>query len=459
MKLKLVGLLNESTELFDNIKPNLVEVEKQLIYVFNEQFQEFDEFFVGIKSRIKQTNSLKEKIIRNKIYNHCENAKQVLEYLPDLIGITIQCRFIADEMTCLNIVKNMFELNNKLFSPCVYDHNLFLDLKTMQPQLQQNGFTIYRIDGYYIFNDNKYNFELQIKSLIHNFWADIEHQVVYKNNRLAYSDIFMKQILASINDNLEIVDNQLQIVYKQMKKDKDLKQEIGMSEQGFKSFLAKSINDLYSLKMKECIGVSTNFKKCSGILSQYFYINDFINSEHTQIRMLEYFEQFQLLKDSIIDFTESINFEYNYKGATIFTKKLGEFWESCINTDFEWHSFFVMLFAIEPGNNIQDFSKFIKIIEGLIVPKNAFQEKFGFLDNKTVQNIIDIMLEVLADSMIEFHKIDMIFEDKLYDLSLNVQNTIDTLSDNYINEEIYKNNINNDMIIFRKHITKCLNSK
>ena len=457
MKLKLLSLLDQSTNLFDNIKEDLYNVEEIIGDLFDTHFKKHDNFYVGIKSRVKQTNSLKEKIIRNKIYNICENAEQVLDIIPDLVGFTIQCRFIADEKTCLTMVKNMFEISNQIFSQCRYDKNLYLDLRTVQPQLQQNGFAIYRLDGYYILNGNKYNFELQIKSLIHNFWADIEHQVVYKNNRLAYSDKFMKQILASINDNLEIVDNQLQIIYQQMQRDKELEQEIGMSEQGFKSFLAKSINDLYSLKMKECIGVSTNFKKCSGILSQYFYLRDFINYEHTQIRMMQYFEQFQMLKETQIDFTETIGFESNFVGDSIFTQKLGEFWQNCLNVDFEWHSFFVMLFAIEPGNNVQDFSKFIQIIKYLIVPNSFFKEKFGYLDDELIDEIIDKLLSILADAMIEYHKIDMIFEDKLLELSYVIQTTINKLSDNYINEKTYRDNIDYDLQVFKKTLTKCLN--
>ena len=58
--------------------------------------------------------------------------------------------------------------------------DLCLNLAMPQPQLQRNGFTIYRIDGYYLFNGRKVNFELQIKSMVHSFWSEIEHQVVYK---------------------------------------------------------------------------------------------------------------------------------------------------------------------------------------------------------------------------------------------------------------------------------------
>ena len=458
MKLVLLNLLDESTTLFDSIKLELYEVENKISTLLNNQFKKYDELYVGVKSRVKQTNSLKEKIIRNKIYNVCSDAKQVLDYIPDLVGFTIQCRFIADENKCLELVKSMFEYTTNTYSQCVLDRNLYLDLKTMQPQLQQNGFTIYRLDGYYMLNGNKYNFELQIKSLIHNFWADIEHQVVYKNNRLAYSDQFIKKILSSINDNLEIVDNQLQIIYQQMEKDREQEQEIGMSEQGFKTFLAKSINDLYSVKMKECIGVSTNFKKASGILSQYFYLKDFINYEHTQTRMMQYFEQFQMLINTQIDFTEAIVFESEYVSDSIFTKKIGNFWQQCINVDFEWHSFFVMLFAIEPGNNIQDFSKFIDIIKYLIVPKSFFKEKFGYLEDNTIISINDKLLETLADSMIAYKKIDMIFEDKLLELSYVVQNTINVLSDKYLDENIYKENIENDLIIFNKNLIRCLNN-
>lgn len=139
-----------------------------------------------------------------------------------------------------------------------------------------------------------------------------------------------------------------------------------MSERGFKVFMAKSISDLYAIKMIESIGFTTDFKKCSAVLSQYIYIKDFVQSDQPQQKMVEYFEHFNLLKISDLDFTEPITLEKEFIHYDPFCDVLGRYWQSIINIDFEWHVFFVMLFAIQPGNNIQDFTMFVEVLKSLI---------------------------------------------------------------------------------------------
>ncbi len=456
MQLKLIDLIEDSLNELEDNYPSIKYVESRLLNIFNDTFSKHNESFLGIKSRIKGKDSLKEKIIRNKFYNNCLNGVDVLNNLHDLIGLNIQCRFITDEEKLLNILKSIFEKKDVEFTKCIYDENIYMNLKQPQPQLQNNGFTIYRIDGYYMHSGKMFNFELQIKSLVHNFWAEIEHQVVYKNNQLVYGDKFMNKILASINDNLEIVDHQLQIVYEQILQQSEENVNIGMNEHGFKVFLARSINDLYNLKMKSSLGVSLNFKKCSGILSQYIYIKDFINVEYNQFRMVEYFEQFNLLKDQELDFTNSIKLEHNFNSSCSFLNTLGRYWEDVLNDDFEWHSFFVMLFAIEPGNNIQDFSVFLKVIKSLLVPKLWFEGKFSNFSYEHQSHIKERLLKTLAQEMVNYKKIDMIFEHKLINLHTEFRDSVDQMEESLKTFEMFEK-YQDEMLVtlarkFRKHL-------
>ena len=219
------------------------------------------DYVVGFSSRIKSIGSLKEKMIRNKYYLQFSTGEEVLNFLPDLIGLTVECRFISDENRIYQAIRHHFSfVEGQEYAQCMLYPDLCLNLAMPQPQLQRNGFTIYRIDGYYLFNGRKVNFELQIKSMVHSFWSEIEHQVVYKNTQYVMFDSFMKDILASIRDNLDVVDHQLEIVYTQIlnqNKDKD----IGMSERGFKMFMAKSISDLYAIKMIEVDRVYDRFQE------------------------------------------------------------------------------------------------------------------------------------------------------------------------------------------------------
>lgn len=413
MRLPLFDLVDQTSALLELNRPSYLYVEKVISDLFRQMLESQSELIVGSTSRIKSEASLKEKMIRNKYYINYDSPQAVLDNLPDLIGLTVECRFITDEDKVYRTLCEHFNITHKGFSQCNEFPELYLNLHMIQPQLQRNGFTIYRIDGYYNFNDHPINFEFQIKSLVHSFWSEVEHQVVYKNTDYVMFDSFMRDILSSIRDNLDVVDHQLEIVYKQILNQNQENLDFGMSERGFKMFMAKSINDLYTAKMIDSIGFTTDFKKCSAILSQYVYIQDFMRYEAPQQRMIEYFEHFNLLRISELDFSEPIQLETPYHSEDVFCDILGKYWESVINYDYEWHVFFVMLFAIQPGNNIQDFSTFVYVIKNLIISRTWFDERFKNLEAIDAQLLKDELVKCIAITLVKVGKIDIVHENKL----------------------------------------------
>ena len=414
MKLKIIDLINETSILFENMFPMLEEVEKIVVNLFTDLFDDFPEMFIGTKSRIKQTNSLREKIIRNRLYKECSTGHEIINILPDIVGVTIQCRFISDEAKMFKIVKSVFTKSKDDYFQCKLDKNLYLNLRMQQPQIQKNGIELYRIDGYYMYDNHRITFELQIKSLIHGFWAELEHKVIYKNNNLINIDDFLKGMLLSVNESLEIADYQLEQVYNKIKKDSVLKDIYRMEKTDFNKYLSRLINDLYTVKMVESFGISSNFKNSSEVLSEYIYIKYF-SDKTNKIEIFEYFDSFKGLELQKIDFTEAINIKCNISDDDIFSKKLGEYWQQVINEDFDWHCFFVMLFAIEPTSDDEDFNSFVNIIKNLMVPCDALDEALSRFNNS--KYIKDLLLETLVDTLISYHKIDMIFYNKIMSLS------------------------------------------
>lgn len=430
MRLEIFDFIDDTIKILQR-KNNIYEyVLQQLEIIFTNMMQQETDDFIGIQSRIKSVDSLREKLIRNKYYLHYETGQQAIDHLPDLLGLTIECRFISNEVEIYNKLLKNFDLGEKDYFIYKNNPNICLNLRMSQPQLQRNGFTIYRIDGYYVYDGEKINFELQIKSLIHTFWSDVEHQVVYKNTQFVVYDNFMKSILASIRDNLDVVDHQLQIVYNQLKEQVATDTEIGMSEQGFKIFIAKSINDLVAVKMHESVGFKSDFKKCSSILSQYIYLKDFVSNHNSQFKMIEYFEHFNLLKISELDFTQPIFLEKSFNHQNKFCDILGKYWQKKINVDFEWHVFFIMLFAIQPGNNIQDFTQFVEILRGLICPYSWYQTQLlNYADQ--ADDIREDIMTTIAKTLVQVNKIDIIHEDNLYQIMLILRNLMQNLENNY----------------------------
>lgn len=412
MELSLFQYIEETLAYYDLHKAGYEYAMGQVLHVFQELMKEKEDVVISFSTRIKARKSLQEKLIRNNFYLQYASGEESLLNLHDLIGITIQCRFIRNENEIYQCLLNAFEGNTEGYAQCRKDDHTFLNLRMPQPQYQRNGFTIYRIDGYYTFNNTRINFELQIKSLVHNFWSDIEHQVVYKNPDFVVYDRFNRSMLGAIRDNLDVVDRQLEIMYNEIS-EQSRKKQIGMDEKGFKVFVAQSINELVNSKMVESVGFTTDFKKCSAILAQYIYVRDFVNGNHNRELMVEYLEHLNYLSQSEMDFKEEIYLEQPFDSEDPFLCTLGKYWEKRMNKDFQWHIFFAMLFSIQPGNNLEDFTDFLQVIKMLLVQPSWYAQTFSSFEEQEQKQAQNYLLQVLADGLVEVGTIDIVHEENL----------------------------------------------
>ena len=273
MRLKVFDTIDETLALLEKNNDFYHTVEKEIKQYFKAIFADEKEMIIDINSRVKSKESLREKIIRNRFYVENEDAQGILDHLSDLIGFIIECRFIEDEYKVLNKLRETLTIrNDDGFYYNEQNLNFYLDCSSQQPQIQKNGFAIYRIDGYYLKDGEKVNVELQIKALVHSFWGEIEHKLVYKNtNYYVYND-FMKDLLASIKASLTITDRQLNIIYNQMQQTS--MNDASITESSFEKQISKAINDLFAMKMNESIGFTLNLKSVSTILGHYIFIKD-----------------------------------------------------------------------------------------------------------------------------------------------------------------------------------------
>ena len=431
-KLELFDFIDDTIAYFTAHQAGYEYVMGQLKQVLMDIMYDHQDIILDYRSRIKGVDSLKEKLIRNKFYLDYRNGEEAIAHLSDLIGITIQCRFIRNENDVYTELLKHFGVAGKDgFASCKEDANVFLNTASQQPQFQRNGFTIYRIDGYYLFHDVRVNFELQIKSMVHNFWSEIEHQVVYKNPEFVAYDRFNRSMLGAIRDNLDVVDRQLEIMYEEISEQSTHKQ-IGMDEKGFKVFVAQSVNELVNKKMIESVGFTTDFKKCSAILAQYIYIRDFVNGEHNREVMVDYLEHLNYLSQSEMNMTEKVYLERPFSSDDPFCDVLGRFWESVMNEDFQWHIFFVMLFSIQPGNNLEDISDFVKVIELLIVQPGWFKDSFSGYSKKDAEYVQRCFLKTVAEALAAQRKIDIVHEENLLRVASIFRHFVNFCEEKYV---------------------------
>ncbi|MCI8541549.1 MAG: RelA/spoT family protein [Erysipelotrichaceae bacterium] len=412
MRLQVFNLIDETLDLLDRNDVFYHAAEWEIQQILRNMFQDYSEEVVDFNSRVKSRASLREKIIRNRFYQECTSAEEILAQLSDLIGVTIECRFIEEEHKALMHLRTMMTQKDEQGRYYSSDFpSLHLDVASQQPQIQKNGFAIYRLDGHYIKAGTSINFELQIKSLVHSFWGEIEHKLVYKNTNYYVYDEFMRDLLASINATLTITDRQLSIVYKQMQ-DLSLSNS-GLNEDSFEKQISKAINDLFAKKMVESLGFTLNIKHTATVLGHYIYIKDIHYDGGNNDRIAALFQTFKKLNHIHIDFEHEIIFQEPFTSNDIFIDTLGHYLISIINDDYDWFVFFKMLFAVEPLNDMQDFCLFLSVIKNYLVDNYWLNTSFIKLPLAEGELLHQECARILAKSLCEIGTIHIIYDDKM----------------------------------------------
>lgn len=127
----------------------------------------------SVQSRVKDETTFEEKIFRKNYIQEWEvtddmavNQKYIKLHLTDLIGIRINCYFAENEER----LYNQLQYNQGEVPDCEFNFN--------ENTVQANGHRIFKFSGVF---KKEYHFEVQIKSIVHNVWGEVEHKTVYKN--------------------------------------------------------------------------------------------------------------------------------------------------------------------------------------------------------------------------------------------------------------------------------------
>lgn len=176
-----------------------------------------------VQSRVKDADSLAEKIYRKNYYNRYPDREEFIQNLPDLIGARILCLLNHQEEDVFRRLQAAYsstlELNGTTYSYRPEDSRLLLDLSG-QPQRQKNGQPIYRISCKWKKSPSEYvNCELQIKSMVHFFWGELDHMLFYKNYSYLISQSFYSQYMLKVEHALSNIDEQLVLLSQQIAKD------------------------------------------------------------------------------------------------------------------------------------------------------------------------------------------------------------------------------------------------
>ena len=96
-----------------------------------------------------------------------------------------------------------------------------------------------------------------------------------------------------------------------------------------------------------------------------------------------------------------------------FCDVLGKYFESRLNVDYNWNTFFRMLFVLEPGNNMDDMAEFIKMLYDRFASEEIFAPLYGMWKVSEIQQYREKLLGMLAESMVSEYDISIIYESNL----------------------------------------------
>lgn len=441
MKLELFDYIDRTLSLVEGHKNVLNQVAVSLESFFTDSLF-INDHFLNVNYRIKTSDSLREKILRHNLYLVYSTPEKLIENLSDLIGFRIECRFIMDEEKIYRDIVNLFNIEDEGgYYSTPLNSSILLKLDDKQPQMQKNGFEIYKIDGKYIKEDVKVNFELQIKSMVNVFWGDIDHRVLYKNFNYMLTEDFFKDIMSSIKESLAMIDRQLMLVYNHLN-DVD-SSNLDNNKSQFKALLSKIIHDIYIIKVRQELGFVVDFKKSTDVIVEYIFskengsdnIDNYGDNFIKVLNKINEISKNEITFDNYIEFGREINIEDDFES------KLAKIILKVINKDFKWNLFFKILFEIEEGNNAQNFEELIHFLrirfcDGVHKELNAKNIEPSYKE-EMMEYIRECILELFSRST----DIELINLCKLESLNKSIKKVLDKVDsyDDWLNfkKELY----------------------
>ena len=419
MKLEIIEFVEEAMEKISSDSYDL-HTAKNDIEMLIEDFLHEEDYYLNVISRVKSPQSAKEKILKQDLYRKFDNVEDLLGGISDVIGLRIECRFIPDEEKVYNRLVELFDIHvGRGYYSSYKNKKVALKLDEPQPQYQKNGFEIYKIDGHYITDERTYNFELQIKSLVNNFWGDIEHRILYKNYNYLLSESFIKDMMGSIKENLSLIDKQLRVVYDHVF-NLQTTSESGIEQ--IKDIVKKMTYDIYFYKIRTQLGFVVDFRSIVDLIVEYVFMKENGNGEKKIGK--DFLDLLSKLSGTVYR-QQNFDEEINLPRLPVFTEKneeiIGKHLVDVINIDFRWNIFFKIVFDIEENDKttiVEDFVLYLRKRFETIAKCSVRHSRFALGHEEEAS---DFILDAIVESFVRDMNAETLDEHTLMSLKSNIQ--------------------------------------
>lgn len=420
MKLEIIQFVEEAMEKIstdayelDSAKNDIEELLKSLL--------SDEDYFLNVISRVKTPGSVKEKILKQNLYKKYDDVEGLIGGISDIIGLRIECRFIPDEEKVYTKLVELFNVDiGDGYYTTEINPNIALKLDEPQPQYQKNGFEIYKMDGHYYTEDEVFNFELQIKSLVNNFWGDIEHRILYKNYNYILSESFIKDMMGSIKENLSLIDKQLRVVYTHVFNLENKSEDGGLEQ--MRDVLKKMTYDIYFYKIRSQLGFVVDFRNIVDLIVDYIFLKENNRGEKTIGKdFLNILDRLSNTMDREQNFDEAIVLKAKPKFENEKEKLIGEKLVETINMDFRWNIFFRIIFDIERCEKHKVIEKFVSYLNQKFrkIAENATKKARFVYDRE--EEVIDFIHQAIIEAFIKDMNVETLDDKSLETVQQNVE--------------------------------------
>ncbi|WP_127550588.1 hypothetical protein [Paenibacillus amylolyticus] len=401
---ELTTFIEDSIEEINKQRTNLEEVKDSIIeFLDNKVFADFPVSNISIQGRVKSDKSLREKIIRKRDRVVDYDAENYINGLDDLIGIRIVCLLEKEEKAVFENLDERFFLETDDSGLSVIIDNdesepYFRINKLNQPDIQKNGKSIFKMKCQWIRGDNRFNVELQIKSLSNAFWGEVEHMLFYKNYTYTVGGGFYKEIMHSIGDLLHSVDHQLEILKEQMsvedeeKQIEEIKQMVTrLLYSQFQPAIKEMIKSDIDLREVYEMVVELLFKRISNKSKALDKASEIITILNSKLGILSeecfIFEQYKIQESS-----------YDNKIVSILISELAK------SNDIYWKSLFAIYKIFKKEDDLTTLSD--DITRGLFSFYFVYKHEIVDSDNPGTKLLIDGVDKSLMNYFSNYKKLD-----------------------------------------------------
>ena len=273
--------IDESCTLFEELRKEYEDISGKIVKGLEELLSSLNESVAFVNGRVKGAKSLKEKIIRKNYHQKYDTPELFINSLADGIGIRIVALLKEDEekiYDCLvkKATGNSLTYENKEYQE-IMDH--FYLLRDKQPQEQQNGLPIYRIDFVWEQNDSARMIkgELQIKSLVHLLWGEIEHSLFYKNSNFIISGSYYSTLMKSIYVGLENIDCQIEALKNHMN------DKVKNSNEEIHQIAGLLLSQKYKTGLNAIFGCDLDLVEVYKALSEMYFVRATTANSHLDV--------------------------------------------------------------------------------------------------------------------------------------------------------------------------------